>query len=92
MRCEILSLARSSRKNSDLACAEVCEINHECVYSNDDLIFPKVDIKEGPHNENIIDGANMNLEDIVKSLNNDNGKKNLPKDILHLMSNDSSEI
>lgn len=91
MRCEILSLAGSSRNDPNLSCNEECKINHECVFSNDDLIFPKVAIKEGPHNENIIDGTNMNSEDIVKSLNNDNGKKTLPKDILHLMSNDIGE-
>ncbi|HAU65238.1 MAG: hypothetical protein UU02_C0024G0013 [Candidatus Woesebacteria bacterium GW2011_GWA1_40_43] len=91
MHCEILSLAGSLRKDPNLACDEKCEINHECIFSADDLIFPKVDIKEGPHNENIIDGTNMNLEDILKSLGSDDGRKNLPKDMLQLINDDSGE-
>ena len=82
MRCEILSLARSLEKDPNLVCKEECNTHDECFFSNDDLVFPKADINEGPHNENIIDGANMDVEEIVENLNGNGVKKNVVDDLL----------
>ena len=84
MRCEILFLAKSLKKDPNLLCKEECNTRDECIFSSDDLIFPKVDIKEGPHNENIIDGTNMGVEEITGSLSGNGIKKKIDasKDLL----------
>lgn len=74
MRCELLSRARKLVKDPNLECGETCRTDYRCNLAGDSIIFPKTPIKEGPHNENIVDGSKMGSGEIYNYLKVDTGK------------------
>lgn len=67
--------AKRVKKDPDLECNETCQADYQCDLISDGFVFPRSSIREGSHNENIVDGSKMEPGEIYDYLKVDTRKK-----------------
>ena len=66
--------AKRVKKDPGLECNETCQADYQCDLVSDGFVFPRSSIREGSHNQDIVDGSKMEPGEIYDYLKVDTRK------------------